>query len=195
MSAGPSNTSFASGVVETKPEQQRAPTHLRLVQAAAPQVQYDRLSQSANTSTSILTTSVFIDQDTFYRPTVSQDSNKMSDPTREEIQAQIAASEARGEIKMVRLEGKIENLGTLLVGKIDSLKDDVHKTDSYNRDTRLIVVATIVAATIAIGGIVVAMATYGDALFGRGMNVRDVIQTTVKDTLEQAKKDAAPKSP
>jgi hypothetical protein len=105
------------------------------------------------------------------------------------VSAKIEASEARSETKVARLEGKIENLGTLLLAKMDSLKEDVHKTDSYNRDTRLIVVATIVAATIAIGGMVVAMATYGDALFGRGMNVRDLIQATVKDTIEQAKKD------
>ncbi|MGY4351249.1 hypothetical protein ACVWXM_007742 [Bradyrhizobium sp. GM7.3] len=105
------------------------------------------------------------------------------------VNAKIEAAEARTDTKVTRLEGKIENLGTLLAGKLDSLKEDVHHADSYARDTRLIVVSTIVAATIAIGGIIVAMATYGDALFGRGMNVRDVIQTTIKETIEQSKKD------
>ena len=31
----------------------------------------------------------------------------------------------------------------------------------------------------------VGLSTYGDAMFGRGMNVRDVIQTTIKETLAQ----------
>jgi hypothetical protein len=111
----------------------------------------------------------------------------MSDPTREEIQAQIAASEARGHTRIARLEGKIDTLAATVVGKIDALQNDLHKSDSYNRDTRLITIATIVAAAIAVGGLVVAMATYGDAMFGRGMNVRDIVQTVLKENAVQSK--------
>jgi hypothetical protein len=42
----------------------------------------------------------------------------MSDPTREEIQAQIAASEARGDTRIVRLEGKLETMQAALSGKL-----------------------------------------------------------------------------
>jgi Fe2+ transport system protein B len=44
----------------------------------------------------------------------------MSDPTREEIQAHISASEARTDTKIARLEGKID----LVISKLDSAKDD-----------------------------------------------------------------------
>jgi hypothetical protein len=110
---------------------------------------------------------------------------KMSDPTREEIQAQIAASEARGDTRVARLEGKIDTLAATLVGKIDTLQSDLHKSDSYNRDSRLITIATIVASALALGGLIATMATYGDAMFGRGMNVRDVVQTVLKETATQ----------
>ena len=119
----------------------------------------------------------------------------MAELTREEIDAKIDKSNAQTETKIVRLEGKIDTLSAVLVGKIDSLKEDIQKTDNYNRDSRLIIVASIFAAVIALGGLFVAMMTFGDALFGRGMNVRDVIETTVKDTLTQSKREStvAPK--
>jgi hypothetical protein len=121
--------------------------------------------------------------------------DRMNDFTREEIDAKIQKSVAETETKIVRVEGKIDTLGTSLAGKIDALASDVRnlaidvdKSESYNRESRLIIVSTIAAAVIAFGALIIGMATYGDALFGRGMNVRDVIQTTIKETMEQMKK-------
>lgn len=108
----------------------------------------------------------------------------MSNPTREEINAHIRASEAGTETKIVRLEGKIETLAATIVGKIDSLKDDVAKADQYNRDTRWVLLGTFIAGMFAIGGLLLALATYGDALFGRGMSVRDIVQTVIKEQHE-----------
>jgi hypothetical protein len=87
-----------------------------------------------------------------------------------------------------RLEGKIDTAVATLLGELHAIRDDVKQSDSYARDTRLLTLATIVAAVIALGGLIVAMATYGDALFGRGMSVRDVVQTTIKETIEQQKR-------
>jgi hypothetical protein len=40
------------------------------------------------------------------------------------------------------------------------------------------------------------MATYGDALFGRGMNVRDVVQSVIKEQQEMLqRRDEAPPAP
>jgi hypothetical protein len=78
--------------------------------------------------------------------------------------------EARTDTKITRLEGKIDVLTATIVG-IDSLKDDVSKSDQYNRDTRLVLLSTFMVGFIAFAGILVAIVTYGDALFGRGMNV------------------------
>ena len=49
----------------------------------------------------------------------------MNDPTREEINAVIKASEAGTETKIARLEGKIDTLAAMLLGRLDAL-------DEYN---------------------------------------------------------------
>lgn len=100
----------------------------------------------------------------------------------------IAAAEARGDTKIVRLEGKLEVISATILGEIRGIRDDVRQSDQYNRDTRWIMLATVITGVFALGALVVALVTYGDAVFGRGMNVRDVIQATIKETLEQTKK-------
>jgi len=62
-----------------------------------------------------------------------------------------------------------------------ALSDKVSVADEYNRQSRFWIIATIVASL----GIFVAFAAYTETIFGRGMNVRDVIQTTIKETLAQ----------
>jgi hypothetical protein len=124
-------------------------------------------------------------------PAVAEDVD-MSDPTREEIGAYIKASEAGTETKIARLEGKIDTLAATIVGKIDSLKEDVSRSEDYNRDTRWVLLATTITSVIALAGLIVAMATYGDALFGRGMNVRDVVQAVIKEQQDAQKRDTIP---
>jgi hypothetical protein len=102
--------------------------------------------------------------------------------------AEIAAAEARTDNKITRLEGRLELIAQGINAKLDALTGQVAE---HRRDRNLIIgtiVGTVVVATIALGGLYVAMATYADAMFGRGMNVRDVLQATVKETLEQTKK-------
>ncbi len=123
-------------------------------------------------------------------PQAHEDS--MADPTREETKAEIATAEARTDTKIVRLEGKIELAVATLGSKLDVLRTDVAKSDQYNRDSRWVLFGTIITSLFAIAGLIVTMALYGDALFGRGMNVRDVVQTTIKETLEQAAKRPSP---
>jgi hypothetical protein len=113
--------------------------------------------------------------------TLASKETKMSDISREEIQAHIAASEARGDTRIARLEGKIDTLAATLVGKIDALQSDIHRSDSYNRDTRLITISTVIVAAIALAGLMVTMASYGDAMFGRGMNVQDIVKAVIKE--------------
>jgi hypothetical protein len=118
--------------------------------------------------------------------------------------AKIEAAEARTDTKIERLGGKIDVLSTTIVGKIESLKDDVSKlkedvskSDQYNHDTRLVLISAIVGVGLAMAGVIVAVATYGDALFGRGMNVRDVVHAVITEQQEIQKRDTtqAPSSP
>jgi hypothetical protein len=128
--------------------------------------------------------------------TPEQGGNIMADnPTRDEIQDKIAASEARTEARVARLEGRIDTLVATIGGridvlgsKIDALGDkasaaqaDSRETRSEISESRRWVIGAIIVVGVALAGLIVAMATYGDAMFGRGMNVRDLVQTTIKE--------------
>jgi hypothetical protein len=57
----------------------------------------------------------------------------------------------------------------------------------HRKDRNLIIgtiVGTIVVAAIALGALFAALASYGDAIFGRGMSVRDVVQSVAKEQAE-----------
>jgi hypothetical protein len=122
---------------------------------------------------------------------VRDEDHVMPDPTREEIDAKIAASEARGRTDIVRFEGKLETFAATLSGKMDALQTSIQVAAAYNRGTR----SVIIASAFALAALIVGMATYGDALFGRGMNVRDVVQAVVREQQEIQKRDSPPSVP
>ena len=113
----------------------------------------------------------------------------MADQTREEVDAKIEAAEARTDTKIERLGAKIDVLSTTIVGKLESLDEKIYKSDQYNHDTRLVLISTFVVGFFSLAGLFVALATYGDALFGRGMNVRDVVQAVIKEHQDIQKQD------
>lgn len=105
------------------------------------------------------------------------------------IDKKIELVESHTDTKIERVGAKIEVLTATIVGKIESLKDDVSKSDQYNHDTRLVLITTFVVGFLSIAGVIVAVATYGDALFGRGMNVRDVVHAVIAEQQEIQKRD------
>jgi hypothetical protein len=105
----------------------------------------------------------------------------MTDPSRGEIAAHISATKARTDTKIAHLEGKLEMVAATLAGKLDALSEKISADHEYNRSTRWV----IVGLSIALAALIVGLATYGDAMFGRGLNVRDLIQTTIKEMLSQ----------
>ena len=127
----------------------------------------------------------------------------MADPTREEIDAKIDALDAKTQTKIARLEGKIDTavekisgqinmLQAVLSGQNTALQTSINEADKYNRDTRWIFVGLVVTCMLALAALIVGMATYGDALFGRGMNVRDVVLSISKELAQQQKGAPAP---
>ena len=116
----------------------------------------------------------------------------MSDLTRAEMEAKFEASEAKTDAKFARIEGKIDVIATMLSGKLDSLGEKISAADSYNRDTRWVILGTVVTSAIAICAIIIGIVTYGDAIFGRGMSVRDVVQTVVKEQQELSQRPQHP---
>jgi hypothetical protein len=107
----------------------------------------------------------------------SQGISAMPDHTREEMKAEVALAEARTDTKIARMEGAINTSLATIVAKIDNLSGQVAER---GRDKNLII-GTIIVAAIALGGMLWGMASYGDALFGRGMSVRDVVQAVMKE--------------
>jgi hypothetical protein len=107
-------------------------------------------------------------------------------PTNEELfDAKLKTSEAQTETKIVRIEGKIDSAVATIGGKLDSLGEKLSYDHEYNRATRWVMIGLLITCTFALAGLVVTMATYGDAMFGRGMNVRDVVQSVIKDLPKQ----------
>ena len=91
----------------------------------------------------------------------------MSDLTRGEMDAKIDVASARAQTDLARLEGKLETLTATLVGKLDTVTEKISADHEYNRNTRWV----IVGLAAALAALIVGMATYGDAMFGRGMDV------------------------
>jgi hypothetical protein len=105
--------------------------------------------------------------------------------------AEIASAEARVDTKIARLEGKIDTLTATLSGKLDGLHQAMVRDHDFNRNTRWVIAGLIVAS---FAGLVAVMA-YGGDQFGRGLNVRDVIQSTLKDFEEKRQLVPPPTQP
>jgi hypothetical protein len=102
------------------------------------------------------------------------DAEKMSDPSREEIQAKIEASEARNDTKIARLEGKLD----LVLQTLQSSRDEA-------RDNRRAIIANgwvIFGALIVVIGIVI---TVAPAVFDLGFRLRESITKEVQDRIPE----------
>jgi hypothetical protein len=83
--------------------------------------------------------------------------------------------EAHTDTKVERLGGKIDTLSATLGTKLDIVNQ---RLADQTKDRNLII-GTIVVSAISIAILLIGLATYGDALFGRGMNVRDVVHAVI----------------
>jgi Fe2+ transport system protein B len=94
----------------------------------------------------------------------------MADLTREEIKAQIEASEARTETKIARMEGKLD----LVLSKLDSAKGDslAIRTNQW-----------VIAFGLAV--LIVAVVALFPVFFGIGTQVRDMVDSAVQSHLQQ----------
>jgi hypothetical protein len=134
-----------------------------------PDLAWDRPSQLPESLTRFLKIGSQFNADSDRVATMTN-SNDLTD-------AKIEAAEARTDTKVAHLEGAINTALATIVGKIDALSEKV----SDQRRDRNLIIGTIVLAALALGGLVWGAATYGDAIFSRGMNVRDVVQAVVKE--------------
>lgn len=98
-------------------------------------------------------------------------------PTKDEMKSEMRASVAEVETKIVRIEGEINTALATIVTKLDALSTDVERGRNENKDNRYF----ILGSAIALGALFIAVVTYGDSVFERGMQVRDVVKSVVED--------------
>lgn len=116
------------------------------------------------------------------RPSSTHTNRAMPEgPTREEVNAQLALVESRTDTKVARLEGKIDTLSATLVGRLDALSKEIAESRGEGRTTRWILFSTIIGGLFALAALLYALVTYGDATFGRGMDVQKAINETVRE--------------
>jgi len=131
--------------------------------------------------------------------------DSMSDITRDEIDAKIAAAEARRETKLTGLEAKIDTLTITIKAaidannasvtsaltatniKIDNLKDNLSKADDYNHQSRWIIISTIIASAVAMIAIVVSIIALFPPVLTMGTQIQDIVDKSVKHTIESKK--------
>jgi hypothetical protein len=102
---------------------------------------------------------------------LSEKERKMSDISREEIQAHIAASEARNETKIARLEGKLD----LVLSKLDGVNENV-KSSNANQWVIGLGLAVLIVAVVALFPV----------FFGMGSQIRDIVHTEVQSQVPAA---------
>lgn len=108
----------------------------------------------------------------------ARERNGMSEhPTKDEMKSEMRASVAEVETKIVRIEGEINTALATIVTKLDALSTDVERGRNENKDNRYF----ILGSAIALGALFIAVVTYGDSVFERGMQVRDVVKSVVED--------------
>ena len=98
----------------------------------------------------------------------------MPNPSREEIDAKIATSEARTDTKFARLEGKLD----LVLGQATAAHEAA-------RGLKTTIIATGLGTVLALAALLMAVVTYGDAIFSRGMSVRDVVKAVAQEQAER----------
>jgi hypothetical protein len=119
------------------------------------------------------------------RPTylVDEGSNEMAAPTREEIDAKLAASEARMETRAAISDGKLD----LVLAKLASIGEKMDDVRSDNRTTRAniwAVCAIVVTTIVGMAALVIAVAP---AAFTIGAQVRDMVQKEMAATPQATK--------
>ena len=93
------------------------------------------------------------------------------------MDAKIAVAEARTDAKFAVFQGQFDRLSD----KLDVITKSIDQQNVDAMSNRTAVITTVLAVGFALGGLLVAVAAYGDSVFSRGMSVRDVVDKAVLD--------------
>lgn len=96
---------------------------------------------------------------------------------REQVQDLVALAEARSDTKLARLEGKLD----LLLSETTATRREAEAARHEASGTKTTIIVTGIATVVALAALLMAVITYGDAIFSRGMSVRDVVKAVAEE--------------
>lgn len=140
-----------------------------------------------------------------YAVPLEEPTSSMADD-REYVNLKLEAAEARTEARFAEMNGKLDRLIDSVSASREALREQISMTQaavsraeadarSEYRSTRTTIIVTAFATGLALAALMVSVMTYGDAIFSRGMSVRDVVNAITKEQAEKTTKidGAAPK--
>jgi hypothetical protein len=106
----------------------------------------------------------------------------MAEHTREEVDAKLAAAEARTDTKIARIEGKLD----LVLEKLTNVGEQIRTTDAHGREDNRSTRANIWVVGVSLGILIAAIAALFPVFFGLGTQIKDMIDhaidTHIQDT-------------
>ena len=99
----------------------------------------------------------------------------MTSPSREEMEARFRQASAETDTKIARMEGKLD----LVLSKLDTVGEKLGEVRDDNRATR----ANLWVIGTALAVLITALAFGVPAIFGNGLQLRDVVHSEVQETL------------
>ncbi|WP_201829640.1 hypothetical protein [Microvirga zambiensis] len=100
---------------------------------------------------------------------------------REYIDLKLEAAEARTEARFVELNGKFDRLFDNIAAMRSDFDANRFEVRADYKSTRTTIIVTVVGTGIALAALLVSVMTYGDAIFSRGIQIRDVVNSAVTE--------------
>lgn len=119
-------------------------------------------------------------------PTEARQNEDEMASDREYVDLKLAAADARVDTKFAEINGRLDRLNDSIMALSGQVVEARNASASLRSTILTSVIATGVASVLALGALFVSMATYGDAIFSRGMSVRDLVNSVTKEQAERA---------
>jgi hypothetical protein len=110
----------------------------------------------------------------------------MANPTREEMEAKISASEARTETKIARMEGKLDLVLSKLENVLEnnrSIREDMRESNRALREDNRSTRGNVWAVGVGLAILIVAVVALFPVFFSVGTQIRDLVHTEIHDQL------------
>jgi hypothetical protein len=119
----------------------------------------------------------------------------VNDITREEIDAKIAASEARGDVRFVELKAHIDAQGAAIAKEVAVMSTRLGGVEGYVSGLKSTVIITGVSIFFGVAALLVAVLAYGGQWFGLGLDTSQVVDQAADRAIARYAEKAAAAAP